>query len=191
MIDKETITIAGHDVILDPENLRFDEMTLTQYIQTEGGYYDNFGAFLAMAEKVQHLRESEYDQVYTERFAEAKNQGGSDKLAEATAKSDSTVVDAKLHVIEAKYKVKRLQQHLRAWDRNHDNAQSLGHMIRKEMDKLNSDIMGRMSGLDMDRFMQDRRVENTITPVDEQVEEDSSLGMEMGTDLDDLRSLVG
>lgn len=194
MIEKETLTIAGNEVILDPDNLKFDEMTLTNYIQTEGGYYDNFGAYLALAEKVLHLREMEYDQVYTERFVEAKNNGGSDKLAEATSKSDVDVMDAKKHVVEAKYKVKRLQQHLRAWDRNHDNAQSLGHMIRKEMDKLNSDIMGRVSGLDMEKYMQDRKVENTITPVEQQVDEkkdDGPLGMETGTDIDDLRSLVG
>ena len=34
-----------------------------------------------------------------------------------------------------------LKQHLRSWDKAHENAQSRGHMIRKEMDKLNTDIM--------------------------------------------------
>jgi len=191
MIEKETLNIAGNEVILDPDNLKFDETTLTHYIQTEGGYYDNFGAFLAMAEKVQHLREIEYDQIYTERFAEAKEHGGSDKLAEAKSKSDPDVIEAKKLVVEAKYKVKRLQQHLRAWDRNHDNAQSLGHMIRKEMDKLNSDIMSRYSSYETEQYMQDRKVENTVQSLDTQVEDGSSLGMEMGTNLDDLKAIVG
>jgi len=191
MIEKETLNIAGSEIVLDPDHLKFDETTLTHYIQTEGGYYDNFGAFLALAEKVQHLREIEYDQIYTERFVEAKENGGSDKLAEAKSKSDLDVVEAKKLVVEAKYKVKRLQQHLRAWDRNHDNAQSLGHMIRKEMDKLNSDIMTRYSSYETDQYMQDRKVENTVQSLDSQVEQDSSLGMETGTNLDDLRAIVG
>ena len=106
MIDKETITIAGHEVILDPSNLKFDDMTLNAYIQTEGGFYDSFGAYFAMAEKVLNLRDMEYDRIYSERFAEIKDTGGgSDKLTEAKAKSDPDVVEAKKHVIDAKYKV--------------------------------------------------------------------------------------
>jgi hypothetical protein len=29
-----------------------------------------------------------------------------------------------------------MQQHLRAWDKAHDNAQNRGHTLRKEMDKF-------------------------------------------------------
>lgn len=42
-----------------------------------------------------------------------------------------------------KQNVKLLQQYLRSWDKAHDNAQSLGHFLRKEMDKLNADIYGK------------------------------------------------
>ena len=188
MAEKETIKIADREVTLDPSILKFDESTLTNYIQTEGGYYDNYGAYLALAEKALHLCEMQYDQVYTERFAEAKDNGGSDKLAEAKAKSDPEVINAREYVIEAKYKVKRLQQHLRAWDKNHDNAQSLGHMIRKEMDKLNADIMGRVSGLEIEKFKEERRLDQTVSSLEDQVEEK---GIEEGIDMDDLRSLVG
>ena len=38
-------------------------------------------------------------------------------------------------VIEARYVVNRLKNHLKAWDKNHDNAQSMGHMLRKQMEK--------------------------------------------------------
>jgi hypothetical protein len=30
---------------------------------------------------------------------------------------------------------------LKSWDKAHENAMSRGHMVRKEMDKLNTDIV--------------------------------------------------
>lgn len=185
MIEKETLNINGREVVLDPKQLEFDETTLNQYIQTEGGYYDNFGAFMAMAEKVQHLREMEYEAIYCERLVEAKEQGATDKISEAKAKANIDVLEAKKLVIEAKYKVKRLAQHLRAWDRNHDNAQSLGHMLRKEMDKLHSDI--RMRSYDP---FTDRKIEDTISSFDEQEKKSDDSGIEE-LDMDSLRSLIG
>ncbi len=187
MIDKEILVIAGNDVILDPKNLEFNETTLSNYIQKEGGYYDNFGAYLALAEKVQQLREVEYETIYNERIIEAKDQGATDKISEAKAKADPAVVDAKNLVIDAKYKVKRLMQHLKAWDKNHDNAQSMGYMLRKEIDKLNFEIRG--YGEDYKSFLQEKTLENTVQSIDKQTS-DKNCGFEE-LDLGDLRSLVG
>jgi len=142
MSRKEKLEFAGVIVEIDPENLRFNENNLSQYIQTEAGYYDNFGAYLSLAEKNLQNFELRHEKLSADRFIEAKESGGSDKLAEAKAKADPDVVAFKEKVNDAKYAVNRLKQHLRAWDKNHDNAQSLGHMQRKMMDKLNSDIMG-------------------------------------------------
>lgn len=142
MARKEKLEFAGAVVEIDPENLRFNETNLSQYIQTEAGYYDNFGAYLSLAEKNLQNFELRHEKTLAERFVEAKENGGSDKLAEAKAKCDPVVVDLKDKMNDAKYIVNRLKQHLRAWDKNHDNAQSLGHMQRKLMDKLHGDIMG-------------------------------------------------
>lgn len=138
----EKLKFDKYEVLIDPENLRFDEATLSAYIQTEGGHYDNIGAYLALAERNLQNKEIQHEKLYCERFEEAKELGSSDKLAEAKAKKDSDVVSLKEEVVEARYAVNRLKNHLRAWDKNHDNAQSLGHMLRKQMDKLNSDIYG-------------------------------------------------
>lgn len=145
---EETLVFAGYSVTLDSENLRFNEATLTQYIQTESGYYDNFGASLARAERNLQNREILHEKLYADRFVEAKEMGGSDKLAEAKTKGDDDVVASKEEIVEAKYIVNRLKQHLRAWDKNHDNAQSLGHMLRKELDKLNAEINMRVYNID-------------------------------------------
>ena len=144
----EVLEIGDRRVSLDPNNLRFDEATLTTYIQREGGYYDNFGAMLAYAERALQRDEIVYERVRNERFIEAKDAGAAVALAEAKADVDPIVCELYDRVVESKYKVSRLKRHLYAWDKNHDNAQSLGHMIRKEMDKLHGDIKMRGSSYD-------------------------------------------
>lgn len=146
----EKLEVGDRTVTINPENLRFNEATLNQYIQTEAGHYDNFGACLALAEKLLQREEMLCEKVYSERFAEAKDHGASDKKAEAMAKADDIVIDYKERIIDAKYKVQRLKRHLYAWDKNHDNAQSLGHMLRKEMDKLNAEIFSRSKQYDFE-----------------------------------------
>lgn len=140
-MNDEKLEFGGHEVMVSTSNLKFDEMTLSVYIQKESGFYDNFGGYLALAERNLHNKEVKLEQLYASKFVEAKEQGGSDKLAEARAKSDMEVSSLKAEIVEAKYVVNRLKQHLKAWDKNHDNAQSLGHMLRKQMDKLHGDIM--------------------------------------------------
>lgn len=163
MAKVEKLEFEGYTVVLDPNNLRFDEATLGIYIQHEAGYYDNFGSFLALAERNQQNKDTLYERTYYERFTEAKESGGSDRLAEAKAKSDPTVVALKQDAIEAKFIVNRLKQHLKAWDKNHDNAQSLGHMIRKQMDKLNAEINMRIANVDRSEIPGlDNAVESTI-----------------------------
>jgi hypothetical protein len=165
----EKLELGTVSVVIDPEHLNFNETTLNDYIQTESGYYDNFGAYLALAEKMLQQAELRAESVFSQKLADWKDaNGGSDKMAESRAKADPERVAAENEVIEAKYKVKRLQQHLKAWDKNHDNAQSLGHMLRKEMDKLQSDIFVRNRRLDVDI---DRKVEETVKSFDEYEDE--------------------
>jgi hypothetical protein len=47
-----------------------------------------------------------------------------------------------------------LRQHLRAWDKNHENAQNRGNTLRKEMERLHKD-----------RFMDDK-IDEIIKHVD-------------------------
>ena len=139
------IKIANKEIKLDPNNLEFNEHTLSSYMEKEAGWYDYFGAMLADVEYLMQRAELDYDVLYSERFKEHKENGCSDKLAESSAKADNDVEEAKKTYLAAKHKVRLLQQHLRAWDRAHENAQSRVHFLRKEMDKLNKDIYGTKS----------------------------------------------
>ena len=172
-IEKEELMIGNEKVIIDPKNLHFNENTLNEYIVKEGGFYDNFGGYLARAEKLLQMAEIRAEETYSDRFATFKDKGGSDKLCEARAKSDPDFIKAKEKVVDIKYLVNRLKNHLRAWDKNHDNAQSLGHMLRKEMDKLNSDIRGGSyySGYGTTDF--DTEVDKIVKHVDTEKEEEN------------------
>lgn len=138
----EKLTFDVHETTINSEFLRFDETTLSSYIQTEAGYIDNFGGSLALAEKNLQNKEMYHERIYSERFIEAKENGSTEKLAEAKSKADPDVLSAKKDVIDARYIVNRLKNHLKAWDKSHDNAQSMGHMQRKLIDKLHGDVMG-------------------------------------------------
>jgi hypothetical protein len=69
-------------------------------------------------------------------FVAAKESGLSDKAAEAKVKSDKDYNEMKQNMGMAKLKVRLLQQHLRAFDKAHENASNRGLMLRKELDRL-------------------------------------------------------
>jgi hypothetical protein len=157
--EAKVIRLGDKEVKLDPANMKFNEITLNDYMEKEAGWYDYFGSMLAEAEYLMQRIELEHDTLYSERFKEHKEQGCSDKLAEANAKADPDVEKAKLDYLASKHKVRLLQQHLRAWDRAHENAQSRGHFLRKEIDKLNKDIYGKP-----DNYLE-RRLDDIIKEV--------------------------
>lgn len=153
-MEKRKITVAGQEVVLDTSKLTFSEATLDEYLETEGGWMDYFGAKLAdaelqlmEAELLVDKKKEEYERAFARVFSMIKDtEGGSDKLTEGKAKVEATVVASRdeflniqQKVIEAKHVVSMLRQHLRAWDRNHENAQNRGNTLRKEMDRLHRD----------------------------------------------------
>jgi len=160
MSKKEKFNIGNTEVIIDPDLLVFNDLTLGKYIEREGGWFDHYGSMLALAERHLGLLEAKHEKLFGERFAEFKDVGGSDKLAEARAKSDDDVSECRKQIVDAKYRVGRLKGHLKAWDKNHDNAQSMGHMQRKQMDKLNASIMGKVAGVDVNEILSDAAAES-------------------------------
>jgi hypothetical protein len=140
MYEKVDLLIGGQTVTIDTGLLAFDEATLSEYLEKEGGYYAYFGAKLAEAEREFQQLELSYDVIFAERFKDYKDQGGSDKYAESRTVCDPDVEKAKRDMQEGKYKVRQLQQYLRAWDRNHECAQNRGNTLRRELDKLNQGI---------------------------------------------------
>lgn len=149
-MDIRTIKIHDQDIVLDTSRLHFSEGSLSEYLETEGGWIDYFGAKLADAERelaeVQlrlEMVEAAYEKIYNSVFNKIKSaEGKSDKVTEAKAKLDKSVCEAqekvfsiKTDLIERKYCVKLIYQHLKAWQLNHENAQNRGNTLRKEMNR--------------------------------------------------------
>ena len=145
---KQIIHISGEEIVLDNSRLAFNEVTLNTFMENLGLWYDYFSQKLAEAEALLAYKEHEYDIAFSKKYEESKEHGCTDKLAEAAAKKSDEVCQAKKDIISSKFKVTVLKQHLRSWDKAHENAQSRGHMIRKEMDKLNLDVMQKSSSLE-------------------------------------------
>jgi hypothetical protein len=140
-IVKTSIKIGDQEILLDNSRLSFNEITLNSFMENLGLWYDYFSQKLAESEALLAYREYEYELAFSSAYEKAKEEGCTDKLAEANAKKEQKVSELKKEIISAKHKVTLLKQHLRSWDKAHENAQSRGHMIRKEMDKLSTDIM--------------------------------------------------
>lgn len=152
---KSIVKVAGREVYLDPEKLGFNEATLNEYMEKEGALYNYYGQVLADAQTQGQLAKLDYEVIYADKFRAAKLDGATEKLAEATAKADEEVIKANKRVIFTQRAIEMVKNHLKAWDKNHDNAQSLGHMIRKEMDKLGFDIRYGQGQQDVSARMQE------------------------------------
>tara|TARA_Y100000034_G_scaffold78539_2_gene94401 strand:+ start:56 stop:529 length:474 start_codon:yes stop_codon:yes gene_type:complete len=139
--DRRVLKLGRREVIIDTENLKYNEVTLGSFFQKAPSWYDNIGRGMADAEALVQSRKMEFDRIYGERFDHYKTDGKiSDKLAGARTDGDEDVMDARKKLVAAQQTVSLIKNHLRAWDKAFECAQSTGHMLRKEMDKLGHDL---------------------------------------------------
>lgn len=155
MAEEHIITLNGQEIVLDSKKLEFDESNLSQYLEHEAASYDYYGKILADLEYVVRRREIDYETKFAELFVLYKEQGGSDKLVEAKIEAHPDIVELKKSVAVDKRKQRLVQNFIRAYDKSHDNAQSRGHMLRKEMDKLGSDIRWKHNNNNIDPAIED------------------------------------
>lgn len=144
------VKVNGKEIVLDSKNMEFSDNTLNEYMEKEYGWIDYFGKQLEYAQKERLDAEIDAEAIFSEKYIEAKDNGGTEQYAKAKANADADVIAAKKKVVELNEIVGQIKAHLKAWDRNHDNAQNRGYTLRKEMDKLNKDVY-RLS--DIDKFV--------------------------------------
>ena len=139
-VEKITVTVNGKQVVLDPENMKYNESTIGQFMSMEGGWIDYLGKQLEYAQMESLVAKITEEAEFSKKLIEAKDKGFSDNYAKAYANADDGVIKAKLHHAERKQVVGHIKAHLMAWRENHENAQNRGHTIRTEMKMLNRDI---------------------------------------------------
>jgi hypothetical protein len=137
------ITIGDEEITLDTNILEFGETNLNEFLSKIGGWHAYYSEKLADAIFILGLYEEKAEEMYSKRFRELKTAGaGSDKLAEAAAKSDVDVVEAKQKMLAARLNKDLVNGFLRSIDKAFQAAMNFGYNKRKEMDKLNRDILG-------------------------------------------------
>ena len=151
-IEKVLVKVANAEILLDPNNMRYNENSLGEYMNKEYGWIDYLGKHLEYAQKEHLLAEIDVDTEYSNRFLESKDAGNTDTYSKAFATRHPDVVAAKKRVIDRKEAVGHIRAHLRAWDKNHENVQNRGHTLRKEMDVLNRET-----------YTSDQSVEDILT----------------------------
>ena len=139
-IEVVKVLVLGREVILDPNNMKYNENSLGKYMSEEYAWVDYLGKQLEYAQKELLFTEIELEALYSKKFMESKDAGNSDNYAKAFALASADYIDLKKKFAERKEVVGHIKSHLKAFDKNHENAQNRGHTLRKEMDKINRDI---------------------------------------------------
>ena len=135
-----TIDLEDEIVILDPNRLSFNDASLSKYMEEFGLWYDYFSSKVAKAEELVANAELETENRKDEYFLKGKSEGLTEKAALAYANTQTEVKDWAKKVNKLTSFSKQLKEFAKALDKAYNMAQSRGHMLRKEMDKLNSDI---------------------------------------------------
>lgn len=151
----ETVKIGQEQIKMNPADLDFNEATLNDYMQKEGSLYNYYAQKAADAQAQLLLAKIHHEVVYANKFKEYKGTNVV-ALAEALAKADTEVVKAAKQVVACSHVLEKLKSYLRSWDKNHDNAQALGHMIRKEMDKLGLEIKAASGSVHPDALIEEK-----------------------------------
>jgi len=143
----ESFAIGDQNFEIDVDNLKFSDATLNQFFEKISGITDYVGAALAESTRQHSLLEAKYKQEYIRKFKEYKEDGKSDKTSELYAEGDPDVALIKEAVINAKYVKDRLYAHLSALNNSRDDAHNRGHMLRKEMEKLDMEVRMGIAGM--------------------------------------------
>ena len=127
------INVGNEEVELDSEILNFNEASLNEFLTKDAGYYSYFHSKMIDAQYILTQHENALEATYSAKFREYKENGATDKMSEAMAKSDQDVVVIKEKVRNAKRCKDYLWGFLKSLDKAHENALNLGYNVRKEM----------------------------------------------------------
>jgi hypothetical protein len=144
--ERISVNVGGENIVLDPANLKFNEATLSSWLDHEHSWVDYFGRALSNAESELSAAKESAEIQYFRAFDAYKSEGSTEKRAEAQARIETGVINARQQMRDAEKAVKLIKQHLRSFDKAHENAISLGHNLRKEMSSLSPRIYGVAGG---------------------------------------------
>ncbi len=130
------IKVGNEEVDLDENILIVSQETINDFLSKYASWYRYYQNKHADASFIYKKLLDKFNAVLQTKFKQYKHEGGSDKLAEASAKSDAEVLDHQEKMRIAEYIKDELWGFLRSMDYAHDDALQLCYNMRKEMDKI-------------------------------------------------------
>lgn len=134
------IDLDGEVITLDPNRLCFNDTSLSKFMEELSIWYDYFSSKGAKAEELMTKFEAAYEEKKAEKILLGSQNGLSVKAAESFATIDTEVKALLESFNYYKSATKQMKEFLKSLDKAHGMAQNRGYMIRKEMDKLQTDI---------------------------------------------------
>ena len=130
VVGKEEVHLDETALDFTPENIN---EFLTKYAALHRYYQNKHNEAVYIARTLN----DQYTVLFNSKFKENKIANNfSDKMAEASAKSDEEVVRLLDKVRKAEYVKDEIYGFLRSMDYAHDNAKELCYNMRKELDKI-------------------------------------------------------
>lgn len=135
-----TITVGDQEVTMDSSILDFGETNLNEFLQKVGGHHAYFAEKHADTVWILGLYEQKYDEIYSQKLRELKG-AGPIPIVQAAAKSSPEVIEAHEKMLAAQLNKDLVGGFLKSIDKAFQAAMNYGYNKRKEMDKLQHDIM--------------------------------------------------
>lgn len=140
--DTRKISLDDEEILLDPKLLQFNDATILsgEFMQNISIWYDYYSSRSAKIEDLFVRYQNKYELMRNELFLKGKKEEGlSDKAADAFAFINSDLQQLSEKVDKYKYDLKQIKEYLKSLDKAHDMAKNRGYGIRKEMEKLSHD----------------------------------------------------
>lgn len=137
----EEVTVYGHEVKMDSQQLLIDDIDVTEILRTSAATYAGYAARHAEAIMEKKLAEEEARALEAAKFVEFREAGGTEKTSEMKARSCQEVVEARRRTVEAECNANKIGGWLQSLRERHDNCLNLGYNIRSEMKMIGQDTI--------------------------------------------------
>ncbi len=123
-----SVNIAGKEIILDDELLKFDEHSINEFLQRFATNYNVYQQAHADSQYLFSKFDDRYEVVFSDKFRLNREHCTSDKAADMLTKLDPEVQEALENQRTAKRNVSMLYSFLRSMDKAFDSAQQIRFM---------------------------------------------------------------
>ena len=145
------IKVGKEEINLNEDHLKFSAETMNDFLTNYAAIYRYYQNKHDDATYISQKLNDQYTKLYNAKFKQFKADNGySDKMAEACAKSDDEVCDFLNKVRVAEYAKDELKGFLKSMDYAHNSAKEMCYNIRKELEKIYPKTVSRSDSYDSD-----------------------------------------